>query len=217
VNTAVASHRGPRKDIDVRKVLLDTAELLFSESGVSATSMRSITTSAGVSSAVASYHFASKEGLLLALLERRGTSILKCLDECLEVLSRRTSAPTVRQIVEALLEPCLEMLAADPAGGLRWIKVLAQLMIYRDPQWMKFAGLGLGRDQVVIGLLLRASPKADRKAIVRQANLASYGLITSLSHLDAPLLEGALGPQGVDPAIARELVAYTAAGLRAIL
>ena len=51
--------------------ILDTAESLFAEQGFSATSLRNITTAAGVNLAAVNYHFRSKEGLIEAVFARR--------------------------------------------------------------------------------------------------------------------------------------------------
>src|SRR5688572_32520929 len=51
--------------------ILDTAEALFMTHGFEATSLRSITASAGVNLAAVNYHFGSKEELFEAVLTRR--------------------------------------------------------------------------------------------------------------------------------------------------
>ncbi len=51
--------------------ILDTAEQLFAEKGYAATSIRNITTEAGVNLASVNYHFGSKETLLHQVFARR--------------------------------------------------------------------------------------------------------------------------------------------------
>ena len=55
---------------DTRERILDTAEQLFAEHGFDGTSIRDVTTAAGVNLAAVHYHFGSKEDLLRAVLER---------------------------------------------------------------------------------------------------------------------------------------------------
>ena len=57
--------------IDTKERILDVAEHLFADSGFTATSLRDITSAAGVNLASVNYHFGSKEGLLSAVLHRR--------------------------------------------------------------------------------------------------------------------------------------------------
>ena len=178
------------------------------------TSLRAITSAAGLAPASASYHFGSKEGLVLALLEKRGDPVRAQTAVGLESLALRRRDPTIREVVVVILQPYLDLLAEDPEGGLRWVKFLAQLVISQDPQWLEFFGLGSGLGTLFTDLLRRASPLADAQSIRRRATLAMHALVTSLSHLDAPALAGSLGPDGIDSDFARELVAFTSAGLR---
>lgn len=50
--------------------ILDTAEVLFAEKGFAETSLRTITSKAGVNLAAVNYHFGSKEALIQAIFER---------------------------------------------------------------------------------------------------------------------------------------------------
>src|SRR4249920_224479 len=61
----------PRGTPATKEKLLDAAEALFMEHGFEATSLRLITTAAGVNLAAANYHFGSKEELFQAVLTRR--------------------------------------------------------------------------------------------------------------------------------------------------
>lgn len=56
---------------DTKARILDTAERLFAEQGYAETSMRCITSGAGVNLASVNYHFGSKEALLLEVIARR--------------------------------------------------------------------------------------------------------------------------------------------------
>lgn len=50
--------------------ILDTAEVLFAQKGFAETSLRAITSKAGVNLAAVNYHFGSKEALIQAIFER---------------------------------------------------------------------------------------------------------------------------------------------------
>src|SRR6187401_3770986 len=56
---------------DTKSRILDVAEHLFMEHGFEATSLRGLTSSAGVNLAAVNYHFGSKEELFQAVLTRR--------------------------------------------------------------------------------------------------------------------------------------------------
>ena len=65
--------------------LLDTAEQLFAQTGIEATSLRTITAEAGANLAAIHYHFGSKETLIQEVFARRVEPVnqerLRQLDE----------------------------------------------------------------------------------------------------------------------------------------
>ena len=58
-----------------RNRILDSAEILFAQKGISGTSLRAITKDAEANLAAVHYHFGSKEALLNAVLERRSKPV----------------------------------------------------------------------------------------------------------------------------------------------
>jgi TetR/AcrR family transcriptional regulator len=65
--------------IDKKDHILDVAERVFSEMGFDGASTRMISGEAGVNMAMLSYYFGSKEGLFLAIIERKITSFQNIL------------------------------------------------------------------------------------------------------------------------------------------
>lgn len=63
----------------IKKLLLETAELLFSDSGYNGTSIRDIARQAGANVALVNYHFGSKENLYLTIFKRRFAAYEKAL------------------------------------------------------------------------------------------------------------------------------------------
>src|SRR5271170_4060881 len=61
--------------IDKKDHILDVAERVFSELGFDGASTRTISGEAGVNMAMLNYYFGSKEGLFLAIFERKISSI----------------------------------------------------------------------------------------------------------------------------------------------
>jgi AcrR family transcriptional regulator len=104
--------------------ILDAAEMLFSKQGFAATSMRRITSAAGVNLAAVNYHFGSKAHLVEAVFERRLRPLneerLVRLDR---VLQHRAG---VRDILDAFLGPALERLASVDEGDRQFIRLLAR-------------------------------------------------------------------------------------------
>ena len=98
-----------------KEKILDSAEELFSDNGFAATSIRAITTRAGVNLAALNYHFGSKDALIDAVFERRigGLNLerIRLLDE-VESMGK----PSLEEVLRAFLAPPIR-LAGDPARG----------------------------------------------------------------------------------------------------
>ncbi len=93
--------------IDTRDRILDVAERMFGERGFPATSLRDITTEAGVNVASVNYHFGSKEALLAEVLERRLKPINERRLELLDAVEARAGdgPPELEAVVRAFLSP----------------------------------------------------------------------------------------------------------------
>src|SRR5258708_20774530 len=88
--------------------ILDAAERLFATQGFEATSLRAITTQAGVNLAAVNYHFQSKDALLRAVIARRIGPVnrrrLELLDAWEATLTR-----DLHSLIEAFLTPAVEL------------------------------------------------------------------------------------------------------------
>ena len=80
--------------IETKNRILDAAERLFADFGYKATSLRDITSEAGVNLASVNYHFGSKEALLAALLERNFAPVNRRRIELLDALEASTDGAT---------------------------------------------------------------------------------------------------------------------------
>jgi AcrR family transcriptional regulator len=108
--------------------ILDAAEELFAENGFAATSIRAITSRAGVNLAALNYHFGSKEALIDSVFERRigplNQARLSLLDEAMREAGSETLA--LEDVLSAFLKPALE-LAIDPLrGGKEFMRLMGR-------------------------------------------------------------------------------------------
>jgi AcrR family transcriptional regulator len=109
--------------VGTRERLLDEAERLFARGGVQGVTTREITAAARQRNASAvSYHFGSREGLLLEILARRGGPVDERRGERREALGDR---PTTQELVACLVEPYAELLG--DAAGRSYLRIVAQL------------------------------------------------------------------------------------------
>ncbi len=92
-----------KEKIDKKDHILDIAERVFSERGYDGASTRTISGEAGVNMAMLNYYFGSKEGLFLAIFERR-LSIFQDLLQNIANNSKLSSWQKVEQYIESYVE-----------------------------------------------------------------------------------------------------------------
>src|SRR5258708_1806514 len=122
-----------REPVATKARILDAAEALFLEHGFEATSLRAITTHAGVNLAAVNYHFGSKEELFQAVLTRRLDPMNQ---ERLSLLAEleRSAAPNpvpCDRILGAMFIPALKQARNPERGGNNFLRLLGRA--YADP------------------------------------------------------------------------------------
>ncbi len=196
--------------------ILDAAEELFAEQGF-ASSLRNITSSAGVNLAAVNYHFGSKEELIRELFARRLGPLNK---ERLELLDRVESAsggtPPLEEIVNAFVGPALRM-SHDPRGAI-FMRLFGHTMSQRDDRILRMFTDQL---RVVIerfsAALARALPHLGREEILWRMLF----MVGSMAHTMAlsdkfPSISGGLCQAADVETTLRRLVPFLAGGLRAV-
>ncbi len=120
---AVAAQAAP----SVRERILEVAERMFAEHGMSGVGLRAITAEANVNLASIAYHFGSKDGLLEELFAQRAAPIarerLRLLDQCFEA----SKSPALEDILDAFLRPALTLGVQPQFGGPAFVKLRARL------------------------------------------------------------------------------------------
>jgi AcrR family transcriptional regulator len=118
------SYRGVQTDPSpstTKTRILDAAEALFAEQGFEATSLRTITSKAGVNLAAVNYYFRTKEALIDAVIARRIRPINEeRLAMLAEAEARAGNRPAeLEDIIRALIAPLLRLRKLDPEAGRR--------------------------------------------------------------------------------------------------
>ena len=95
--------------MDTREKIIAAAEVLFARHGYAGTSLRDITEAAHVNVAAVNYHFGSKEGLLVEILDR---VLVPINNERLALLDKTYGAgtPDLDEVLTAFLLPDLHSL-----------------------------------------------------------------------------------------------------------
>lgn len=207
---------------DTKLRILDAAEALFMEHGFEATSLRALTSSAGVNLAAVNYHFGTKEELFQSVLTRRLDPMNQ---QRVELLSRLEAKAAPRplscdRILLALFEPALR-LARDPArGGKDFLRLLGRA--YADPAPFirrflseQYAPM-IVRFKAAFG---RALPHLPRRELSWRLHFIMGALSYTLAGTDAVKLIAELNPHdtGNDELLLRRLAPFLLAGLMAPL
>ena len=104
---------------DTKTRILDSAEVLFAERGVEATSLRAVTTKAESNLAAVHYHFGSKEALIAAVVGRRLSPVNEERLRELEKLNEKSSKPaSLEELLVAYFKPAISTLDNSEQGPL---------------------------------------------------------------------------------------------------
>ena len=117
----------PPRTRDGRERLLDTAERLFAERGISGVSLREITEAAGQRNAsVVQYHFGSRGGLVAAVVQRRMATVDAARSARLDAASADGRAPDLHEAMRILVEPLAECLRTE--SGRAYLRIVQHLV-----------------------------------------------------------------------------------------
>ncbi len=121
--------------IDTKEKILDVAEELFAKTGYQGTSMRAITSKAGVNLAAINYHFGSKQRLVIAVVERRLLPLNELRERGLlaakEKAIRTGKKPGVAEVLLAFIEPTM-LLPETAPGASNFISLIGRAMADPD-------------------------------------------------------------------------------------
>jgi AcrR family transcriptional regulator len=201
--------RGPRSDVDVRELILDVTEAMAGDTNPDAVSLRAIAREANVAPRALSYHFPSKRSLLEAVIRRRSGVISESITEKLLSLRDRKSPITIREAVDAVLLPVVELIECEPVGGVRWMRIFSTLTSTEEPSW--------GIDPEVAPLFFevarRALGGAPEDGARRRLTIGILSMLEMLARVDQPSYGRPLGESGLDPVFVEQLAIFTSAGI----
>lgn len=213
--TAPARRPGPRSDVDVPTALLDAAEQLFGSASVDAVSLRAIARRAGVAPAALTHYFPEKSALVEAVLERRAEPVGELVRERLLVLVDAEETPRLRELVEAVVRPFVDLLDDEPVAGLAWMKLFTSLALAEDPVWARGVGRSPSIAELYAQVLQRALPDVDGDELYQRVGIGMYGMLNALAGVDLAGYGHPLSSEGLDPRFVDQLVVFTSAGLAA--
>lgn len=150
----------------VRERILDVAERLFAEHGMTGVGLRAITTEAKVNLASIAYHFGSKDGLLEALFAKRAAPIAEERLRLLALACEKNDPPELDRILDAFLRPALTLGVEPRFGGPAFVKLRARLGTEPETLSRKILSKAFDRSsRKFIDAFARALPKLPRAEI----------------------------------------------------
>lgn len=206
-----------RPRVDTKELIFDTAERLFAEEGLAAVSVRSITGAAGVNLAAITYHFGSKDNLLLEIYTRRGRELNEERIAALNVAETANGAgpPSVREILRALLGPPL--LWSEPGRGREVAsRFLVRARTEGTPEIRRETAHAVRHLKRFAAALQKALPELPRKEIYRRLvfSIGVYqSMVTDAGRL-ASLSDGTAGASNI-PDLIERVLDFAEAGMRA--
>jgi AcrR family transcriptional regulator len=211
-----------------RARILDVAEQMFAEHGVAETTIRMITDGAHVNVAAVNYHFGGKDKLVRAVIGRRMSSLEEArgarLDAVEAVAEAEGRAPTVAELVEALVAPLFEQALENDSGWRHFIRLVSRLPwepgieeLAPPPEALKvFARFDEGLQRAAPHLARDNAARLWRLGFMRGATQHTLLMLTAFKMGRIPKEAPFVQAMATDvDTIQRQLVTFIAAGLSA--
>ena len=213
------SLRAVKPQHETRTRILDAAEELFMQQGFGGTSMRLLTSKAGVNLAAVNYHFGSKDALIEAVFRRRLDPMNTARIAALDALEDG-GTPDADAIIRAFVGASLRMLEDAKGGGRNFIRLLGRT--YTEPA--KGIRHLIGQMyaptmQRYKAALERALPQMPREELVWRMHFMFGTLAYTLAATDTvQLIAGSKPEDRYDARLLEDrLTAFLASGLTAPL
>jgi len=214
------SLRAVKPQHETRTRILDSAEELFMQHGFEATSMRVLTSKAGVNLAAVNYHFGSKHALIEAVFRRRLDPMNAARIAALDELEASGRALDAEAIIRAFVGPSLRMIEDARGGGRNFIRLLGRT--YTEPAKSIRQLIGqmyAPTMQCYKSALERALPHMPREELVWRMHFMFGTLSYTLAATDTvQLIAGCKPEDRYDARLLEDrLTSFLAAGLTAPL
>lgn len=200
-----------------KEKILDVAEGLFAEYGFNDTSLRTITSKAGVNLASVNYHFGDKKTLVRAVLNRYLEAFMPEMKQSLERLNERDDYD-MAEVSEALRAPLRSLSELRPNGTSRFMLLIGRG--YTDVQGhLRWFITNRYNDVLTLftDSVLKANPNLTRETLFWRLHftLGTCVFTMASSQALAEIAENDFGSK-VDPkSVVDQLIPYLAAGVAA--
>ncbi|MBU0680560.1 MAG: TetR/AcrR family transcriptional regulator [Proteobacteria bacterium] len=191
---------------DTKAKILKTAEELFAIDGFHHTSLRKITTKAGVNLAAVNYHFGSKESLLGAIFDRHLGPLneirIKRMEAVAALAEKSGERPGVEEVLRCFTEPTLALLHSDASTG--YFRMLVGRSLSDPDPTVRQLFLQRVRDvlELLVDLLCQALPHRSRESVAWKLQFSLGAMSQTLTFQNhGPILGSLAKDKSIDDVI----------------
>ena len=198
--------------------ILDAAEKLFAEHGFAETSLRSITSKAGVNLAAVNYHFGSKKSLIQAVFSRFLDPFVGNLSTALVSYQNANAAIDLEEVLHLLVDQVMAVKARSPEDLSVCMRLIGLAYTQGQGHLKKYLREVYGEVfQAYLQLLVRACPDLPIGDLFWRVYFILGSAVFTLSGANAlrAIAESDYGMNDDLEEIMRKMVPFMAAGLRA--
>lgn len=171
-----------------RGMILDAAEVLFSNANIDVVSFRDLSREAGVSLSAIHYHFGSKEGVLSEVFARQASNLVNRRLALLEALERTDlNIAALDKLIDAFIRPAFEVTQGDRNDLFN--QLLARLSVESSHVTRRIISEAFDEnDQLFISEIQKAAPHLSKKEVYWRFHFLVGAMIYTMS--DAGQLHG---------------------------
>jgi AcrR family transcriptional regulator len=201
---------------DTKTRILDAAEKRFASEGYAATSLRAITSEAGVNLAAVNYHFGGKEALFHDVFARRiGPINEHRLSKLDELEAEIPSGPLpLERVLEIFLRPALEL--ARTGHGSRFMRLVGRMHLETELMTRVMEREFQEVKRRFLAALHRALPELPQAELLWRGHFMVGAMLHTMNdcHQIKQMSNGLCDPSDTEGTL-RRLVHFVAAGMRA--
>lgn len=206
---------------DTVERILDAAEILFAERGFAETSLRTITSAAGVNLAAVNYHFGSKKALIQAVFVRFIDPVVEALNNELEMYQQRGKEPSLHDLLERVALTILTVHGHDPSRTASFMRLLGLAYTQAQGHLRNYLKERYGRINERFNDLLRhACNDRSESDMFWNMHFALGAAVFTMSNYDAlqamSMQQNGAGQQTDVTDTLRRLVPFLAAGMLSV-
>lgn len=204
--------------VATRQRLLEAAELLFSEEGFDAVSVRDITEKAGANVAAVNYHFNSREHLVELVMERYINPVNDERLARLDALEKKSGGKglPLEEILDAFVRPFATQVRKSELSEKMFYKLMGRCLGDRGGVMPRSVEQGF---QLMLMRFRKAFEKAlpelDTEELLWRVHFTVGAMIHSMAHAETfnRLTQGDSGVPPMEKTLSR-FIRFSAAGLR---